>query len=170
MALAQPNLYFINRAKNKIIEVKPSQQLSIKYKGYLGQPEFVKQTVTDINDSMITLGVDPQLLGGLGKALENNPKFVYRKVRIADILTFRRMTKGRQILKVGLQLANIVASYFLLANLYSNTGLSPASTFAISLGVGISTNIIINTALPENPKYRLEDGWEVTTGNVMPKL
>jgi hypothetical protein len=170
MASAQPNLYFINRAKHKVIEVKPGNQLSIKYKGYLGQPEFVKQAVTDINDSMITLGIDPQLLGGMGKALENNPKFVYRKIRIADITMFRRMTAGRQLLKQSLLLTNIVASFFVVTGLNDHTNLTSAEVFFASAGIGLVTAIIIHVSFPENPKYRLEEGWEVTVGYVKPKL
>ncbi len=170
VAQAQTNLYFISKTKHKIIEVKPGQQLSIKYKGYLGQSEFVKQTVTEINDSMITLGVDPTALGSIGKMLEKNPKYVYRKIYIKDITAFRRMTTSRQLLKSGLLIVNVVGSYILLTNLYTKNKLSSSQTFFISFGIGLGTSIIINALFPENPKYQLENGWEVITGSQKPKL
>lgn len=169
-AQAQTNLYFLNRSKHKIIEVKVGHQLSIKYKGYLGQNEFAKQTVTEINDSMITLGVDPSTLGFAGKMLENNPKFIYRKIYIKDITSFRRMTVARQLLKAGLLVANIAGTYVLLTNLYNANNYSVFETFLISFGVGVGTSVIINSCFPENPKYLLENGWEVTTGLEKPKL
>ena len=167
---AQPNLYFINRAKHKIIEVSIGQQLSIKYKGYLGQTEFVKQTVTDINDSFVTLGVDPEMLGkGFQAMMSNNPKFIYRKVMIKDILAFRRITAGRQLLKVGLMMGNVAGSYYLLYNLYKKNDFSVGVTFLISFGVSVGTAVVINALLPENPKYQLNEGWEVITGFTRPK-
>ena len=100
---AQTNLYFTNRAKNKIIEVHAGQQLSLKYNGYLGQPEFVKQTVTEITDSFIVLGINPEIFGsGFKNAVANNPKFVYKKVLLKDVISFRRITSGRQLLKTTL--------------------------------------------------------------------
>ncbi len=168
---AQTNLYFINRAKHKIIEVRVGQQLSIKYKGYLGQTEFVKQSVTDVNDSSVTLGIDPEMFGkGFKTMMSNNPKYVYRKVMIKDIMAFRRMTAGRQLLKSGLMAGNIIGSYYLLYDLYRDNHFSIGVNFLISLGVGIGTSVIINAILPENPKYHLDDGWEVSTGFTSPKL
>lgn len=167
---AQPDLYLINRAKHKVIRIKPGQQLSLRYKGYLGQQEFVKQTVTDINDSMVMLGIDPELLTpGFQKMVANNPKYVHRKVMLRDITGIRRLTFGRQLLKSGLVVTNIVGTYILLTNLYRNNNFTIGQTFFISLGVGIGTSIIINALLPENPKYNISDGWELVTGYEKPK-
>lgn len=168
LLFAQPNLYFVNRAKHKIIEVKTGQQLSLKYKGYMGQPEFVKQTVTEINDSMITLGIDPAAFGFLQNKMENTPKYIYRNIMLRDILKFRRMTNGRVFLKTGFMLASIVGSYFLLTDLYQNSSFTTGQTFLISIGTGLASTILINALLPENPKYKTEDGWEIVTGNTMP--
>jgi hypothetical protein len=167
---AQANLYFVNRTKHKVIEVKLGHQLSLKYKGYMGQTEFAKQSLTDLNDSMITLGVNPEDLGILKNMASNNPKFIYRKILIKDILAFRRITTGRLMLKTTLTIANIVGTYFLLTELYQNNKFSNVQTFFISLGVGISTSIIINAALPENPKFNMQDGWEVMVAKEKPKL
>jgi len=167
---AQPNLYFINRSKHKVIEVIPGHQLSVKYNGYLGQPEFFKQTLSDITDSSITLGIDPEMFGASKKLLANNPRFMCRRIMLRDIVAFRRITLGRQLLKSTLMTANIVGTYFLLTDLYRNNRFSNLQTFLISLGVGIGTSYIINIAFPENPKYRLEDGWEIVTGYEKPKL
>ncbi len=168
---AQTNLYFINRSKHKIIEVKTGQQLSLKYKGYLGQPEFAKQTVTEITDSFIYLGVDPELLGDLfKKSISNNPKFIYKKVLLKDIIAFRRMTVGRQFFKSSMMIATIFGTGYLLTDLYQKNKFTTLETLGISFGVGIGTSLLINLVLPENPKCFLSDGWEVTTGTSMPKL
>lgn len=155
------NLYFVNPTKHKIIEIKVGQQLSIKHNGYLGQNEFVKQTITDITDSSITLGIDPEIFGPLKKIVENNPKYVYRKILIKDITAFRRITTSRQLLKSALILGNIAGTYILLSNLYKNNSYTITQTFLISAGVGVGTTILINALLPENPKYKMADGWEV---------
>lgn len=168
---AQTNLYFINKAKNKIIEVQTGQQLSLKYNGYLGQPEFVKQTVTEITDSFVVLGVNPEILGTTyKKVLSNNPKFIYKKVMLKDIIAFRRITVSRQLLKTTLMVANIFGTGFLLTDLYKRSSFSTLETYGISIGIAIGTSIIINLALPENPKYYLNNGWEITTGYIKPKL
>jgi len=168
---AQTNLYFINKTKNKIIEVQPGEQLSLKYAGYLGQPEFVKQTVTEITDSFVVLGVNPEIFGSTyQKALSDNPKFIYKKVMLKDIISFRRLTISRQLLKSSLMIANIFAAGYLLTDLYKKNNLSTIETLGISLSVGIITSVIINSVLPENPKYDLKNGWIVRAGNVKPKL
>jgi len=170
-AFAQPNIYFINRQKHKIITVSPGQQLSLKYKGYMNQSEFAKHTVTDVSDSFITLGIDPQMFGnGLGKMLSNSPSYVYRKVRITDILSFRKISNSRLLVKNTLLIGNIVGSYFVLSNLYKQNNFTVGQSFLISLGTGIFSAILINSILPENPKYKMEDGWEIRTGYVKPAL
>jgi hypothetical protein len=167
---AQRNLYFINRARHKVVEVQVGQQLSLKYKGYLNQPEFCRQTVTDITDSTITLGVDPALLGkGYQQMTANNPKFVYRKILIRDIIAFRRISVERALLKNALLVGNLIGSYYLLSDLYHNSHFSTPQTFLISFGTGILSVIVINLLLPENPKYQVENGWEVSTGFIKPK-
>ncbi len=168
---AQPNLYFINKVKNKVIEVKIGQQLSLKYSGYLGQPEFSKQTVTDISDSFVVLGFDPEALGKtFAKSMSNNPKFVHKKIMLKDILAFRRMTSGRQLLKSTLLLGNIFASSYLLSNLYNDNSITNFQRYFISLGVGFGASILISAIMPENPKYHLNDGWEVRVAYEKPKL
>ncbi|MFI5222333.1 MAG: hypothetical protein ACHQK8_08410 [Bacteroidia bacterium] len=170
-SFAQPNLYFINRAKHRIIEVKPGQMLSVKYKGYLGQMEFAKESVTDINDSMITLGINPEIFSpGIEKMLTNSPKFIHRKIYIKDIVAFRRITLARSLMKTTLVGANIFGSYYLLFNYYKKNNFTTSETFFISLGVGIASTILINLIFPEKPKHRMENGWEAATGYSKPKL
>ena len=168
---AQTNIYFINRAKNKVVEVKVGQILSLKYKGYLGQPEFVKETVTEITDSFVVLGVNPEILGaGFQKILSSNPKFIYKKVMLNDIVSFRRITAGRQLLRTSLMVANIIGIGYLLTDLYHYNTFTVPETLGISLGVGIVSSLAINIFFPENPKYFLNNGWIITTGFEKPKL
>lgn len=168
---AQQNIYFINKAKNKIIEVRLGHQLSLKYNGYLGQSEFVKQTVTDISDSFVVLGINPEILGKtFEKAVSNSPKYIYKKILLKDIISFRRMTSGRELLKSTLMLANIFSTVYILTDLYKKNNFTSLETIGISMGVGIVSSTIINIAFPENPKYEIEDGWTVTTGFRKPNL
>ena len=168
---AQTNIYFINTIKHKTIEVKVGQILSLKYNGYLGQPEFVKQTITEITDSFVVLGVNPEIFGpSFQKAMSNNPKFIYKKVLLKDIISFRRITAGRQILKNTLLLANIIGISYLLTDLYHKNNFTPFESFGITLGVGIGSSVLINSIFPENPKYSLGNDWILITGSKNPKL
>jgi hypothetical protein len=168
---AQQNIYFINKAKNKIVEVKLGQQLSLKYNGYLGQPEFVKQTVSEINDSFVVLGINPDILGKtFEKAVSKNPKYIFKKVLLKDIVSFRKISAGRQLLKSGLLLSSLFGSSYLLADLYSNSSLTHLETFWISFGIAVVSNGIINLAFPENPKYDIGNCWIITTGYSKPNL
>lgn len=154
----QPVIVFKNTATNKVIKVKPGNTLSIQYNGYMGQSEQFKQLVTDINDSMVTLGY-PQsasFLNAIDKA--NGPK----QIRIADITRFRKMTTGRQLVKALLKLSTAVGTYILAYNLAKLPDLSTGELLLYTLSVGMGSATLVEVAFPEHPKYFLKDGWEVS--------
>jgi hypothetical protein len=159
---AQPDAWFLNSGHKKAIRVSPGHTLSISYRGYLGQRDYVKAVVTDVNDSMITLGTDPALFPAfMRKSFENNPRYVFRKIYIRDIISFRRITNGRHLLKSTLVVGSIVGSYFLFRELSGGGNYDPAQLFWISLATGLGSTWIINALLPEAPKYYVDDGWRV---------
>jgi hypothetical protein len=160
-AFAQKMLLFTNTAKNKVIVVKEGQFLSLRYKGYMGQTDFTKQIVTEITDSTITLGTDPEIFDA--KWLKENEGLIknYRIVRISDITAFRRMTLGRHLLKTMVTIGVFVGSYFLLYDVYRNPEVNAAEGFAISLGVAVGAKLLLDLALPEKPNHKLTEGWSV---------
>ncbi len=159
---AQPDAWFVNSRVKKAIRVSVGQILSVSYHGYLGQKDYVKAPVTDINDSMITLGTDPALLPGfIRKSAENNPRYVFRKIFIRDIIAFRRITAGRQLLKSSLVAGSIVGSFFLFKELNESQKYKASELFWISLGSGLGSSYLINAMFPETPKYRMEQDWRV---------
>ncbi len=153
-ASAQRTLVFINEKENKVIEVTEGQQLCVLYKGYLGQTEFAKDVVSEITDSTVTLGIY--------KTRESKTGQSYKVIRIEDIVAFRRMTIGRQLLKSTVQIGSVVGLYILANQAYSSPDISNGGAFAISLGAGISTRVLINLLFPEKVKYHMQDGWRVS--------
>lgn len=154
---AQKKLVFINSTSQKVIELKVGHRAALLYAGYRGQVEFARETVTDITDSTITLGID--MNERLGKPGKHN-RFTYKTISIKDIKGFRRMTLGRQVAKTTLAAAGVVGSFYLLKNVYSSD-ISNFSAFAISVGVGVGLYGINNLIFPENIKYYMQDGWTV---------
>ncbi len=158
---AQKYLVFTNASKNKFIEVKESNFLSVKYKGYLGQNESAKNVVTDITDSTVTLGFGPEFLNS-DAISRDSWSGMYKIIRIKDITVFRKMSAGRQLCRAFSTLGIGVGSYFLLGDLYKNSHISSTSAFLISIGAAITLKLMIDALLPEKPKYRMEDGWRIT--------
>jgi hypothetical protein len=157
---AQQKLVFTHAATQKTIELKVGHRAAILYTGYLGQVEFARETVTDITDSTITLGVDITKILPNSKPGKNN-KLTYKTILIKDIKGFRRMTVGRQAAKSALSIAGIVGSFYLLQGVYSSD-ISNFNAFAISLGVGLGLYGINNLIFPENIKYYMQEGWTVS--------
>ncbi len=154
---------FTHLATQHTIEMKVGHRAAILYTGYRGQLEFSRETVTDITDSTITLGVDVSRIFSNSKPGKNN-QFTYKTISIRDIKGFRRMTLGRQMAKLSFNVAGVVGSFYFLKGVYSSD-MSNFSTFAISLGVGLGLYGINNLLFPENIKYYMDEGWTVTVAN-----
>ena len=149
--LAQEQMVFIYQEKGKIIQAKLGDQLSIKYRGYLGQTEYFKQTLTEIKDSSFVLGYS-----FLGPELLPN-----KEIKYSDIIAFRRIGLGSVVLKTTLSLGSAVGVILLLDRTYKNKEFSMAGRIGISAGLGIGLNLIINSIFPEKPKYHVKDGWRI---------
>lgn len=158
---AQKVLQFANATTQQFITVKVGNRVAILYKGYLGQVEFVRETVTEITDSTIVVGTNyaeqfPSLVGKPGK----NNKLTYKVIRIQDIVGFRKIGLGRQLGKLVVSAAGIVGSFYFLRGVYKSN-LSNASTFFISMGTGFCLLAINSILFPENIKYYFAEGWSV---------
>jgi hypothetical protein len=158
-AFAQ-DLVFKN-TNGKTIQLKNGDQLSIFYKGYLGQKQYSNQDFLFKTDSSIVVGVAAKPI---------NPKVadyllmkgqLQKEILFKDIIAFRRISVGRKLLKSTLNIAAITGFAFLLSENYGKEKTSFGQSFLYSLAGGISISLLINLALPENPKYKMEDGWQV---------
>ncbi|MFY7734329.1 MAG: hypothetical protein ACOVSR_12660 [Bacteroidia bacterium] len=162
---AQKSLIFLNTKTNETIEVSVGQTLSIKFKGYNNQLFYVKNIVTEINDSNIVLGHEtdepPVWAQKLSKKFEPN----YRVVDIKDIVAFRRITAGRTLGKSFLSSTIVLGTFFGTINLFRNTQLETWQTVFLSLGIGMATSVINAFVLPENPKNKISDNWVITVRN-----
>ncbi len=165
LSSAQKSLLFFNTQANKTIQVKVGHRASILYKGYLGQLEFAKETVTDITDSTIVLGINlaetmPRLAPKPGKST----RLTYKVIRINDIVGFRRMTLGRQFVRLTLTAAGLVGT-FVVFNQAKIQGFTSFNASLITFGAGLGFLWINNLILPENIKYYMESGWQVKVLN-----
>ena len=155
------SLSFINASKNKVVDVKIGQTLVVQYTGYLGQTYLDKNIVSEINDTMITLGYSPNSIPKfLIKAQEKNGQ-LHRCILIKDILAFRKITLERQLLKSTLTASAVVLSYLFFSEIMSSKNTSNLENFGISLSVGILSGLIINGLFPENTKHKMSEGWVV---------
>lgn len=150
-------LVFVNEKENRIIEVTKGQQLCLLYKGYMGQTEFVKNVVSEISDSTITLGIEYK------SWREHKTGPIYKVIRISDIVAFRRTTISKQILKSTVQIGSVVGLYVLANQLYSSSEISNNNAFLLSIGAGIAVRTLINLIFPENVKYHMDEGWRVSS-------
>jgi hypothetical protein len=153
LLLAQEHIVFIQQQNGKIIQAKLGDQLSIKYRGYLGQTETFKQTLTAINDSSFVLGFQ-----FLGQELN-----AYKKIKYQDIIAFRRIGLGRTILKTSLSLGSAVGLILLLDRTYKNEtfNLGLGGRIGLSVGLGMGMSLLINGILPEKPNHFVKDGWQI---------
>ncbi len=151
LLLAQEHIVFIHQQNGKVIRAKLGDQLSIKYRGYLGQTETFKQTLTAINDSSFVLGF--QFLGQELNAC--------KKIKHQDIIAFRRIGLGRTILKTSLSLGSAVGVILLLDRTYKSETYSLGRRIGLSVGLGMGMSLLINGILPDKPKYQVKDGWQI---------
>lgn len=158
VALCQ-TLLFMNQQTNQVVKVVPGNLLSLSYTGYNGVTEFVKLTVTDINDSCVVLGVDPSRIALLGSKSDGPILNTYKVVKIRDIVAFRRISVGRRVLKSSLRIAAYVGTFLLVTELIKNNSVSTLETYFISLGAGLGGVGAIEFLLPDKTKYRIKNGW-----------
>lgn len=158
ICFGQTQLVVTNVKLNKMIIIREGHTLSLNYSGYLGQTETIKNMVTEITDSTITLLYSTR--GMLEKADKNLPSV--KTIRIADIRAFRRITVWRQLTKTTLYAGAIIGSYFVLYNLNDNSGASFGRDFVVSAGIGLGAKFLIDRIFPENAKNQMKDGWVTT--------
>jgi len=156
-------LVFINKKTGKTIKAKIGDQLALIYTGYRNQDEFYSQDIFDITDSSVFLGSDTRFAHpGLRKNFEKNGPS-YKEILLKDFIRFRRISIGRKMLKQTIRLGTVIGTFFLISELIDKNNISRGQQFFISLGIGFGASYLINLALPENPKYEINDGWIVTT-------
>jgi len=158
-AFAQ-ELVFKN-SNGKSIHLKKGDQFSVFYKGYLGQKQYSNTDFLYHTDSSIIVGVGAKLI---------NPKVadyllmkgqLQKEILFKDIIAFRRISAGRKLLKSTLNIVAITSYAFALSEMSVKENLNYGQTLLYSIAGGIGISFIINLALPENPKYKMEDGWQV---------
>jgi hypothetical protein len=152
----QDKIIFVNPSQGKLVEAKNGDFLMIRYKGYMSQQEFYKQTLVNIGDSSVILGI-PGIGGGILPKGENP----YKEIRYIDIEAFRIRKPGVTIAKNLLGIGAAVGSILVLDRLYERGESSTLTNLAISAAVGISINIGLNLIFPEKPKYKTNEGWHI---------
>ncbi|MES2380111.1 MAG: hypothetical protein V4538_03660 [Bacteroidota bacterium] len=158
---AQKTIRFINTRSNEVIEASIGQTLSVQYLAYNNQLFHHKNVITDITDSSITLGNinEPQI--EWVQKLSGKYDASYRIILLKDIVSFRRITTGRTIAKSLLSTSILVATYVGGIDLFRYNKIGFWETLGISVGIGLTTTLITAFILPENPKYKLADGWVI---------
>lgn len=154
-------IVFINPNEGKIIHAKEGDMLSIRYKGYLGQTEYFKNTLTLIGDSSFILGIPFGSDENMGSKLQQ--QLQYKEIKYSDVIAFRRSGMGRTFLKSTLSIGAIVGSFYVLNGLYTRNQVSDLGKIGLSLGVGLSFNLLINVAFPDKPNHKMKDGWQIKT-------
>jgi hypothetical protein len=157
--LFSQQVVFTNHKLNKTIVVKPGCKVSLGYKGYNGMQEFASNTVTDITDSTITLGLD--LSFWFPNKKPNSSTNHYKIIRLSDITHFRKRSMGGELLKNAMQIGAAVGSIYLLSDLYRNSSISRTNAILVSVGVGVVLNLTVKIMFPENAKHRMKDGWMI---------
>ena len=159
-AFAQTQVVFTNVKLNKMITVSPGQTLVLLYKGYLGQTEMIKNMVTEISDSTITIAITPTSLNFWSN--KNKVEQNYKCIRIKDIKGFRRISIGRLLFKNVLTLGAVIGTYAILNNINKGKPGNLGRDLLISLGIGIGIKTSVDLMFPENIKYLMEEGWQTT--------
>ena len=155
--LFSQQVVFSNHKSNNTIVVKPGCKVSLGYYGYNGMQEFTSNTVTDITDSTITLGLD--LSFWFPNKKPNTSTNNYKIIRLSDITHFRKRSMGGELLKNAMQIGAAVGSIYLLSDLYRNSSISRSNAILVSVGVGLVLNLTVKIMFPENAKHRIQDGW-----------
>ncbi len=157
-SIAQHALVFTNIKTGKTITAQPGSTISVYYKGYLNQIQFTKNTLSAITDSSIILGLmfEPTT----ANAINDKPKF-YTEILLRDIVAFRKISLGRNLLKSTAQAGAIYGSFFVLQNYIQRDKNTTLQNFGITIGIGLGSTIIINLLFNEKPKHKISKGWQV---------
>lgn len=162
---AQKTLLFLNTKTNKTIEICEGQTISVQYRGYNDQIYHFKNMVNEINDSNILLGnissEQPIWIQKLRGRFEPD----FRIIAIKDIVAFRRITLGRTLGKSLVSSTIALGTIYGMYNLLSNQNLSYAPTIFITFGISLISTTLNAIILPENPRYKVKEGWIITVRN-----
>ncbi len=162
---AQKTLLFLNTNTHKTIEIYEGQTLSVQYRGYNNQIYHFKNIVSEINDSTILLGnmneEQPVWIQKLSRKFEPN----YRIITIKDIVAFRRITIGRTLGKSLVSSSIALGTIYGMYDLFSKQTLSYAPSILVSFGIGIISTTLNAIILPENPRYKVKEGWVISVRN-----
>jgi len=148
-----------NLQSGKIIEISVGQTLSATYIGYMGQLESVKGMVLSINDSIIQLSDFARSPGIFMKKTED--MFLYKNIRISDLQRFRRITVWRQFAKAITTAALVTGTYILIYSKLNSTNTGIGEKFIYATLSGMAVFSLTELIFPENPKYKLTEGWQV---------
>lgn len=160
-SFAQKTLRFINSKLTKVIEVEVGQTLSVQYVAYNNQLFFCRDIVTDITDSSVTLGnINEPSLPWIQKLTDKHDA-PYKVIMLKDIVGFRKISQGRTIGKSAISTGIFIAAYLATLDLFLNTNLGFWPTIGISMGFTLGATVANSFILPENPKYKMKDGWLV---------
>jgi hypothetical protein len=156
---AQHTLVFTNIYNQKTITAQLGSTISVYYKGYLNQIQFTKNTLSAITDSSIILGLmfEPTA----AKAISEKPKF-YTEILLRDIVAFRKISLGKNLLKTTAQFGAIYGGFFVLQNYIQRDKNTTLQNFGITLGIGLGSTILIKLLFNEKPKYKISKGWQVS--------
>lgn len=149
--------------QGKCIILKQGDQISLFYKGYLGQKQFSNIDFLYGTDSSIVVGsaVNP-----------NNEKIAnfllmrgqsQKEILFKDILAFRRISAGRKLAKSTINILCFAGFALALNEISKNNKLNYGQSLAYSVVGGIGISLFINFILPENPKYNTNEGWQIQT-------
>lgn len=161
-------LNIVNIQSGKTIKVNLGDRMTIQYRGYMGQLNFLKEEVTGADDSCLYLGRSYEDVSEkLNKQLQKNGLCYQYKIRYSDIVQFRRESLGRVLLKssvIGLPLA--FGSYLLISQyLKQNQGANSIEQFLVVTTIGIGTLVLPKLFLPENLKYKIDNDWSFVLMN-----
>lgn len=159
MALAQNQLVFVHKPTGQTIRIREGNKVALLYKGYNGQQEFVKELITQITDSTVTVGYAKRFKPG------KRPNSICKTIYLKDITGFRKMSVGRLLAKSALSVGSIFGSYYLLRGLYTSN-ISSGYSIIASLGVGFAVIELNELIFPENIKHYIEDDWQLIVTQV----
>lgn len=146
-AVAQQRLVFTLPHANKTVIVKQGDMMRVLYKGYLGQVQDFYGRVENINDSFV--------------AFENN-----WKVRVKDIIGFRRFSKYRDVLKGATEVITLTASIIAVPLILSNNPqMSFGQRLGATFGIGLAGSLVNQLLFPSQIKYYMSAGWQVSVAD-----
>lgn len=156
---AQNQLVFVHKPTGQSVRIREGNKVSLLYKGYNGQQEFVREIITQITDSTVTVGYAKQIKPG------KRPNRICKTIYLRDITGFRKMSVGRLLAKSALSVGSVFGSYYMIRGLYTSSIASGYSIIA-SFGIGLAVIELNELIFPENIKYYTEDDWQLIVTRV----